>query len=107
MLVKKVDFINIGRKGPGFMRRRSIPIRNEYIGLVSKTRGYEQAAEIGNEVIRLFTNTAEGEQPPDKIYLMYNEFKSALQQRVIINQILPLARLMRLLTAAKPDESQV
>jgi F-type H+-transporting ATPase subunit gamma len=103
---KKIDFINVGRKGRDFMRRRSIPIRNEYIGLISKTIGYAQAAEIGEEIIRAFTVESEESARPDKIFIIYNEFKSALQQRLIVNQLLPLSNLNEE-AGAKPTDSEI
>jgi F-type H+-transporting ATPase subunit gamma len=105
---KKIDFITIGRKGRDFFRRRNLPIRTEHLGLVSKPISYAQAAEIGEEVIKLYAEEVEGQIRPDKIYLVYNEFKSALTQRVVINQILPIVGLKEKdETVAKPDEVQV
>ncbi|MEW6736295.1 MAG: ATP synthase F1 subunit gamma, partial [Acidobacteriota bacterium] len=105
---KKIDFITIGRRGRDFFRRRNATIRNEYIGLVSKTIEYTQAAEIGKEIIRVFIEEVEDQPRPDKVYLIYSEFKSALQQRIIVNQILPIGNLAAVEEAvAKEGESQV
>jgi F-type H+-transporting ATPase subunit gamma len=108
---KKIDFITIGRKGRDFFRRRGMTIRSEYLGMVNKPIGYAQAAEIGEEVIKLFSEEVEGQIRPDKVYLVYNEFKSAMQQRIIINQILPIAGLTGKEEAVAPvpaaEETQV
>jgi F-type H+-transporting ATPase subunit gamma len=90
---KKVEFLCIGRKARDFARRRGFPIVNEYVGLVSKTIAYTQGSEIGEEIIKLFTEETEGRTRPDKVFILYNEFKSAIQQNQIYNQILPLASL--------------
>lgn len=90
---KRIEFLTIGRKGRDFIRRRAFPIINEYVGLISKTITYTQASEIGVEVIKLFTEEVEGKSRPDKIFILYNEFKSVIQQNQIFNQILPLASL--------------
>ncbi len=90
---KKIDFITIGRKGRDFFRRRGTVIRNEYIGLISKAVDYNQAAGVAAEVIKSFSEETEGQPRPDKVYIIYNEFKSALQQRVMVNQILPIGGL--------------
>lgn len=87
---KKIDFVTIGRKGRDFLRRRNIPIRKEYIGLVSKAVSYEQAAEVAQEIVKLFSEPTEEFPLPDKVFIMYDEFKSALAQILIVNQILPV-----------------
>jgi F-type H+-transporting ATPase subunit gamma len=105
---KRIDFVTIGRKGRDFLRRRGANIINEYIGLISKAINYSQAAEIGEEVIRLFTEEKEGAPRPDKVYLIYNEFKTALQQRVVITQLLPIGELVaQEEIVGKADETQV
>ncbi len=100
---KKIDFLVIGRKARDFVRRRGLNIINEYIGLVSKTITYPQAAEIGEEVIKLFTEENASGKKPDKIFILYNEFKSAIQQNQIFNQLLPLASLNQGESAKQSD----
>lgn len=90
---KKIEFLTIGRKGRDFARRRNFSIFNEYVGLVSKTITYTEGSQIGEEVIKFFTEEVEGKTRPDKVFILYNEFKSAIQQTQIFNQILPLASL--------------
>ncbi len=90
---KKVEFLCIGRKARDFARRRNFSIANEYVGLVSRAVTYIQGSEIGEEVIKLFTEEVDGKPRPDKVFILYNEFKSAIQQNQIFNQILPLASL--------------
>ncbi|MBI4850348.1 MAG: ATP synthase F1 subunit gamma [Acidobacteria bacterium] len=90
---KKIEFLCIGRKARDFVRRRNISIVNEYVGLVSKTINYTEGSKIGEEIIKLFTEEVEGNSRPDKVFILYNEFKSAIQQNQVFNQILPLASL--------------
>lgn len=87
---KKIDFITIGRKGRDFVRRRNFLLKKEYIGLVSKAVSYSQASEIGNEITKQFSEEQEGSPRPDKVFLLYNEFSSALQQKQIFQQLLPV-----------------
>src|SRR4030095_9988492 len=47
-----------------------------------------EALEIAREVIARFTE----DQKIDKAFIIYNEFKSVLQQRVVLEQLLPVAR---------------
>jgi F-type H+-transporting ATPase subunit gamma len=86
---KHVEFIAIGRKGRDYLRRRQLKIRNEYVGLVSKTVSYKDALEIAEEVLGLYRR-GDGQIRWDKVYLIYNEFKTALQQNLILRQMLPL-----------------
>jgi F-type H+-transporting ATPase subunit gamma len=87
---KQFEVMPIGRKGRDFFRRRSMDIVNEYIGLTGKgSVGYDEAVPIANEVIKRFTEDEE----LDKVFIIYNEFKSVLQQRVIIEQLLPVSRV--------------
>ncbi|KAF0249857.1 MAG: F-type H+-transporting ATPase subunit gamma [bacterium] len=90
---KQIDFLCIGRKARDFVRRRNFSVANEYVGLVSKAVTYIQGSEIGGEVIKLFTEEVDGKPRPDKVFILYNEFKSAIQQNQIFNQILPLTSI--------------
>jgi len=88
-LDKKLEMMPIGRKGRDFFRRREVPIVAERIGITGKGRvDYEEAVEIAREVVDRFTEHEE----LDKVFLIYNEFKSVLQQRVIVEQLLPISR---------------
>jgi F-type H+-transporting ATPase subunit gamma len=44
--------------------------------------------EIAREIIRRFTE----DQELDKVFVIFNEFKSVLQQRVLVEQLLPVSR---------------
>ena len=86
---KRIEMMPVGRKGRDFFRRRNVPFVEEYVGLTGKGRiEYSEAVEIARKVITLFTEDKE----LDKVFLIYNEFKSVLQQRVVIEQLLPVSR---------------
>ena len=86
---KSIEMLPVGRKGRDFFRRRNVPFVDEYIGLTGKGRiDYSEAVEIARNVITRFTEDKE----LDKVFLIYNEFKSVLQQRVVIEQLLPVSR---------------
>jgi F-type H+-transporting ATPase subunit gamma len=76
----------VGRRGRDFFTRRNYPMRFELINFTRKP-GYEHAHAITREVITAFTG-----QEADRVFLAYNEFKSVLQQRIVINQLLPLTK---------------
>jgi F-type H+-transporting ATPase subunit gamma len=78
------DFELIGRKGRDFFRKRAVPITGEHIGL-GKAVQYENAAEIGRKLMERFRN-----EEIDAVYLLYNEFKSVMAQKVILAQVLPM-----------------
>ncbi|MCA1628810.1 MAG: ATP synthase F1 subunit gamma [Acidobacteria bacterium] len=86
---KSVELLAVGRKGRDFYRRRSVEIVGEYIGLTGKGRiTYAEAVEVAEDVMRRFRD----DETLDKVFIIYNEFRSVLQQRVVVEQILPVAR---------------
>jgi F-type H+-transporting ATPase subunit gamma len=84
---KKIELVPIGRKGRDFFRRRAFPILKEYVNVTAKTVDHDEAAIIARAIIEAFT--AEGSDI-DKVFLIYNEFKTVLSQRVTIKQLLPV-----------------
>lgn len=89
---KQVELITVGRKGRDFFRRRKSVIVGEYIGLTGKGRvEFAEALEVARDVIKRFSE----DQELDKVFLIYNEFKSVIQQRVVVEQLLPVARATR------------
>jgi F-type H+-transporting ATPase subunit gamma len=75
----------IGRKGRDYFRKKKITIRQEYVNLFGKM-DYPLAARIGGELVESYVA-----ERVDAIYLVYSEFKSAMQQRVVLEKILPRA----------------
>ncbi len=82
---KQVQLYLIGRKGRDYFQRRKAPI-GEIIPGVWDNLGLEQGRRIARKILRPFLA---GEV--DAIYLVYNEFKSAMTQRVIAEPLFPLA----------------
>ncbi len=76
----------VGRKGRDFFVRRGLDVRYERINLFMRL-GFDDAKEIADVASDLFVN---GEV--DAVYLVYNEFKSVLQQRVVVEPVLPIPR---------------
>jgi len=84
---KTIELLAIGRKGRDFFRRR-MQLAGEYVGLTGKGRvDFGEALEIARDIIRRFTNDEE----LDKVFLIFAEFKSVLTQRVVVEQLLPVA----------------
>jgi len=89
---KQIDVLAVGRKGRDFFRRRGFSVVGEYVGLTGKGRiEFGEALEVARDVIHRFTD----DEGIDKVFIVYNEFKSVLQQRVVLEQLLPVARTNR------------
>jgi F-type H+-transporting ATPase subunit gamma len=76
----------VGRKGREFFVRRGFDISFDRLGIFQKL-GYHNAQDIAALVVEKFTS---GEA--DRVVLVYNEFKSVISQRVVVDQLLPIAR---------------
>jgi F-type H+-transporting ATPase subunit gamma len=74
----------VGRKGRDFFRKRGATISGEYVG-ISENATYADAQAIAAAVSTRFA-AAE----VDAVYLLYNEFKSVLSQRLTLERILPV-----------------
>jgi F-type H+-transporting ATPase subunit gamma len=86
---KQIEILAVGRKGRDFFRRRNATLAGEYIGLTGKGRvEFSEALDVARDVIQRFTE----DKSIDKAFVVYNEFKSVLQQRVVTAQLLPVAR---------------
>ncbi|MBN2192238.1 MAG: ATP synthase F1 subunit gamma [Polyangiaceae bacterium] len=84
---KRVSIATIGRKGRDFLRRRHAPIVHEFAGVWDRL-GMEAARDVA---LRLLVPFLAGEV--DSIRLVYNEFKSAMSQRVVSEALLPVDSL--------------
>jgi F-type H+-transporting ATPase subunit gamma len=76
----------VGRKARDFFRRRAVKVRSERVGVFQALR-YETARELARELMDAFTR---GEA--DQVFLVYNEFKSVIQQRLVVDRLLPVER---------------
>jgi F-type H+-transporting ATPase subunit gamma len=82
---QRVALNTVGRKGRDFFRRRGIPIRGEFINIFSKL-DYGHARDISEAVTQAYAASE-----VDAVYVVYNEFKSVIQQRVVVEKLLPLS----------------
>ncbi|HMU56476.1 MAG TPA: ATP synthase F1 subunit gamma [Nitrospira sp.] len=81
----KVQVVVIGRKGRDFFRRRGWAVRREIVDVFDKL-SFEHGMLLGNELQALENYAADR---VDAVYAIYNEFKSAIQQRVVVERLLP------------------
>jgi F-type H+-transporting ATPase subunit gamma len=77
----------VGRKGREFFRRRGFDVRYEEVGLFSNL-SFGHAQAVARRAIEEY-----GGGRASSVYLVYNEFKSIMQQRVVLERLLPIARL--------------
>jgi len=117
---KNLDIECIGRKGRDFLRRRfpiaperaageksesragRVQIVGEHVGVLGKVE-FAFASELGKTVVERFSR---GEI--DGVYVLYNEFKSVIAQRLIAQQLLPIREIglkdVRLVEEAAEEE---
>lgn len=81
---EKIDFIFIGKRGADFFARKKIK-GLENITKLDKDISYGLAHSIAEKLISHYLN---GKY--DEIRLIYNEFKSAISQKVICETLLPI-----------------
>jgi F-type H+-transporting ATPase subunit gamma len=97
---KNVDVETIGRKGRDFLRRRyqaapsgngnrtaAIQLVDDHPGVLNRI-SFEQVREISEDVIERYTDAK-----IDAVYIIYNEFKSVIAQRLVVDQILPIGEI--------------
>src|SRR5512146_187934 len=94
-----IDIICVGRKGRDFLRRRfptgkageeragRIQIVDERVNILGKI-SFADASELAEGVISRFTAGA-----VDSVYLLFNEFKSVISQRLILDVVLPIKEI--------------
>ena len=81
----KAEVAVVGRKGRDFFRRRDWKVRREVVDIFDKL-SFEHGMVMGEEFPAI-VEYSEGHI--DAVYIIYNEFKSAIQQRVVVEQLLP------------------
>jgi F-type H+-transporting ATPase subunit gamma len=99
---KNVEIETIGRKGRDFLRRRyssaapraadsqespRTTIVGEQVGVLNKVE-YALASALAERVIDRYSRCE-----IDSVYLVFNEFKSVIAQRLIVEQVLPIEQI--------------
>ncbi|QSQ12509.1 ATP synthase F1 subunit gamma [Myxococcus landrumensis] len=85
--LESVQISTVGRKGNDFFRNRNQNVRKDFGGLYQRLN-YRAAADIAEELVASYLN---GEV--DAVHIVYNEFISAINQKVVVTQLLPLQTL--------------
>ncbi len=83
---EEVSLALVGRKGRDSFRRQNLKVRAEHVGVFQAVK-YATAQTIAKEAMADFT-----EGKVDRVYLLYNEFKSVIAQKLTVEQLLPIPR---------------
>ena len=81
---KEIELALVGRKGMDYFKRRTIPIHAQFAEIFSNPT-YENSRTIADSIIKEYE-----ESDLDAVYMVYNEFKSAIQQKVVVERLLPI-----------------
>ncbi len=79
-----IRMILAGRKGRDFFRKRGADTISDHVGLAGKV-SYAEAAPIAQAAIDLYRN-----EEIDAVYIIYNEFRSVVSQKLQLNRVLPV-----------------
>jgi F-type H+-transporting ATPase subunit gamma len=83
---QQIELVLVGRKSRDFFRRRGFGIRSEHVGIFTRLDS-SSAHAIAKQAIDDFTSGS-----LDGLFIVYNEFKSIIQQRIVVEQLLPIPR---------------
>jgi F-type H+-transporting ATPase subunit gamma len=99
---KNIEIEAIGRKGRDFLRRRypvapprtaesnepaRITLVGEHVGVLGKV-DYAMVSEMAGKAIDRYSKEA-----IDSVYVLFNEFKSVISQRLIVEKVLPIEQV--------------
>lgn len=80
----EIHVVPVGRKGNDFFKKRNYNIGREFINFFNEMH-FEHAAQITKYLTSEFI-----EGRTDQVKLIYNEFKSVVQQNLTVEELLPL-----------------
>jgi len=79
-----IQFSTIGRRGRDFARKRGIKTRKDYVGFFGRLR-FSMAKQVADDLIVEYR-----ERKLDAVFLLYNQFRSAMSQAITLTQLLPI-----------------
>ncbi len=80
----KVDLICIGKKGNDYFKKHFRKVSQSYIDLFNEM-DFSVSIDVASHILDLLLI-----ENYSKIEVLYNEFKSAIQQNIIVKQLLPI-----------------
>jgi F-type H+-transporting ATPase subunit gamma len=96
----EVEYVTVGKKGTGTIRFRGLTIDRSFEGF-STAPTYADAEQVAEHVISRFTA-----EEINRVVLVYNAFKSVLEQRVTTEQLLPIERSV-VIEEAEEEEQEL
>jgi F-type H+-transporting ATPase subunit gamma len=96
----QVEVAVIGRKGRDFFRRRAWKVRREVVDIFEKLT-FEHGMLMGTEIAAVDDYVA---GRIDAVYVIYNEFKSVIQQRVVVERLLPIDWVVEISDITEVDQ---
>ena len=81
---REVSVITVGRKGRDYFVKRPVKLIGEYINIFGRLE-FAQSQPISKRIIELYS-----EEQVDAVDFIYNEFKSVMTQRVMVERYLPI-----------------
>jgi len=97
---RPTSLVLVGRKSRDLLGRRGLPVRFDY-NTLPKNIQFTDAQAIAEPVM---SDYLDGKV--DSVILIYNEFKSVMQQKVVVEQLLPLAAISQSEIAAATTETE-
>lgn len=96
----QVEVLVIGRKGRDFFRRRAWTVRREVVDIFDKLT-FEHGMVMGEELLAIDDYMA---GRIDAVYVIYNEFKNVMQQRVVVERLLPIDWIVEISSVKDLDQ---
>ncbi len=84
---KDLEYLTVGRKGREYFKRRGVNLGRDWPDVL-RTMGYTTAVDIAQYLIEGYIA-----KQTDAVYLVYNEFKSAMHQNPVVEPLLPIEPL--------------
>ncbi|MGD1102650.1 MAG: ATP synthase F1 subunit gamma [Terriglobia bacterium] len=81
---RDISIITVGRKGRDYFIKRPVKMIGEHINIFGRLE-FGQSQPISKRIIELYT-----EEKVDSVDFIYNEFKSIMTQRVMVERYLPI-----------------
>ncbi|MGO8815519.1 MAG: ATP synthase F1 subunit gamma [Terriglobia bacterium] len=81
---RDISILMVGRKGRDYFAKRPVKKVGEHINIFGRLQ-FSQAQPIAQRIIELYT-----EEKVDSVDFIYNEFKSIMSQRVMVERYLPI-----------------
>ncbi|HXZ19697.1 MAG TPA: ATP synthase F1 subunit gamma [Candidatus Acidoferrales bacterium] len=81
---KQIELVAVGKRARDAMRRTRLPLKAELIGATMNVK-FSDAKELAEMAIAAYTSG-----DADAVYLVFNEFKNVLIQRLVVDRLLPL-----------------